>query len=154
MSARFRAASLAAALLLVAACNRGSDRPEGAEAAGTPLGATASGELPPGHPPMGGAGTGGSTLPTKARHALDSANAQYRAKQYDQALTLYRTAAAEAPKSTAPVFGIYMAAKAMGNTTLADSAMKAVQALGGDAQMTDSAMKDLHAKIPPKPITQ
>jgi hypothetical protein len=153
MSARFRAASLAAVLLVVAACNRGSDRPEGAEAAGTPLGATATGELPPGHPPMEGA-RAGSTLPTRARAALDSANLAYRDKQYDRALALYRTAATEAPRSSAPAFGIYMAAKAMGNTTLADSAMKAVQALGGDAQMTDSAMKDLHAKIPPKPITQ
>lgn len=144
------AALAAAALLALAACNRGSE-----ESGGTPLSqqtaATAKGELPPNHPSLDQT-TPRSSLPPAARAALDSGNAAFREKKYDAALAYYRAGVKAAPDNSAPYFGVYMAARAMGNLVLADSAMKQVQehAKGG-APITDSTMRDLHAKVPPAP---
>jgi hypothetical protein len=68
-----------------------------------------------------------ASLPPLAAAALDSANVAFRAKQYDDALTAYRAAAAAAPMHAAPLYGIYMVAKQQGNAALADSALAAVR---------------------------
>ncbi len=83
-----------------------------------------------------------------ARGALDRGNAAYRARSYTDALDAYRAAAAAAPGDAAPYFGIYMAATALHDSVLADSAMaviRAQRANGGD-MLTDSSLRDLHAR--------
>jgi hypothetical protein len=93
-----------------------------------------------------------SPLPPRARVALDSGNAQLRAKRYDAALASYRTAVTEAPGHIAPEFGVYMAAKRMGNAALADSALRIINAhTGGSPAWTDSAMRRAHGAqaLPP-----
>lgn len=91
-------------------------------------------------------------LPAHARLALDSGNAQLRAKRYDAALASYRIAAVEAPDHVAPEFGVYMAAKRMGNNVLADSALRIINArTGGSGAWTDSAMRRAHGAQPLPP---
>jgi hypothetical protein len=86
------------------------------------------------------------TLPPRARVALDSGNAQLRAKRYDAALASYRVAVTEAPGHVAPEFGVYMAAKRMGNGALADSALRIINAhTGNSPAWTDSAMRSAHS---------
>ena len=93
-----------------------------------------------------------SPLPPRARTALDSGNAQLRAKRYDAALASYRVAVTEAPGHVAPEFGVYMAAKRMGNTALADSALLIINAhTGGSPAWTDSAMRRAHGAQPLPP---
>jgi hypothetical protein len=65
---------------------------------------------------------GVASLGTAARSALDRGNAEYRAGRYESALAHYRAAAAAASASAAPWFGLFMAAKKLGNEALADSA--------------------------------
>jgi hypothetical protein len=91
-------------------------------------------------------------LPPRARLALDSGNAQLRAKRYDAALASYRIAVVEAPAHVAPEFGVYMAAKRLGNNALADSALRIINAhTGGSAAWTDSAMRRAHGAQPLPP---
>ena len=88
---------------------------------------------------------GSSPLPPRARIALDSGNAQLRAKRYDDALASYRVAVKEAPGHVAPEFGVYMVAKRQGNNVLADSALRIINAhTGGSPAWTDSAMRSAH----------
>ncbi|HEU4585566.1 MAG TPA: hypothetical protein VFR95_07435 [Gemmatimonadaceae bacterium] len=82
-----------------------------------------------------------------ASEPLDRGNAAYRAGNYAGALDAYRAAAVAAPEDAAPYFGIYMAAMALHDTVLADSAMRVIRAQhasGGD-MLTDSSLRDLHA---------
>ncbi len=85
-------------------------------------------------------------LPAAARQALDSANAAYRAKAYPQALTEYRAAAAAAPNEAAPYFGIVMAATALHESAVADSASAVIRTLtqSGGQMLSDSALRQLH----------
>lgn len=80
-------------------------------------------------------------LPPAARAAIDLANAQFRAGKYDEALKSYRDAAKASPDNAAAFFGIYMVAQKQGNTPLADSALKVIQANSG---LSDSTVRDVH----------
>ena len=92
-----------------------------------------------------------------AKAALDSGNALYRLKKYPQALAQYRLAADRAPQHAAPLFGIYMVARATSNPALADSAMAGIRLRNGPLpattgmtaphSMTDSALKSLRAQM-------
>ena len=87
----------------------------------------------------------------KARAVLDTGNALFRKKAYDDALRHYRAASDLAPQHAAPIFGIYMVARAMNNTKLADSAMSEIRKRNGSLPeaphtMSDSALKELHKK--------
>lgn len=107
--------------------------------------------LPEGHPPLGTGGPALPGLPVAARAALDKANAAYRAKDFPQALRLYREAAQAAPTHASPWFGIFMVAQATKNTALADSARKEVQKRTADAPgVTDSTLRSTHP-TPPAP---
>jgi hypothetical protein len=97
-----------------------------------------------------------SLLGPEAKLALDSGNALYRRKAFAPALLEYRLAADRAPQHSAPLFGIYMVARATNNDALADSAMAAIRARNGPLAptgagaphpMTDSSLKALHAKM-------
>ncbi|MDQ6829477.1 MAG: hypothetical protein M3081_11475 [Gemmatimonadota bacterium] len=108
-----------------------------------PLGASSRGEVaatPAATTPSGPA------LSPPARMALDSGNAQFRTRRYDDALASYRLAVKEAPGHTAPEYGIYMVAKQQGNAALADSALRVINAhTGGSSSWTDSAMTRAHS---------
>ncbi len=93
----------------------------------------------------------------EAKAALDSGNALYRRQQYAQALVEYRLASDRAPQHAAPLFGIYMVARATNNLALADSAMVGIRMRNGPLpaasvsspphSMSDSALKLLRAKM-------
>ena len=94
-----------------------------------------------------GAATGdvGLALTSDARGALDLGNLEFRAGRFERALAAYRQAAKSAPSSAAPYFGIYMAARKLGNAALADSASRLIAATGSGAPgLSDSAMRALH----------
>ena len=94
-------------------------------------------------------------LAPPVRAALDSANGLYRAGQYAGALAQYRAAAAGAPGDAAPYFGIYMAATALHQKALADSALAIIneRAGPGNRMLTDSSLQAVHggAAAPAKP---
>jgi tetratricopeptide (TPR) repeat protein len=62
-------------------------------------------------------------LPPEIQLRLDSANAAYRARDYDQALELFTRVAEMAPDLAAGWYGMGMTHGAMGNQAEADSAM-------------------------------
>jgi hypothetical protein len=94
--------------------------------------------------PLGGARADGA-IPIGARSALDEGNAFYRSGQFDAALASYRQAVEAAPGQAAPWYGVYMAATALGDKQLADSAMARIDAFGpGEGTLSDSAMRDVH----------
>lgn len=133
------AATLVVVLTVVELATMGG-RTRGAAPVAAPVGDLSDGGSVPGAdaPPVDG----------PAREALDRGNAAYRVRSYTDALDAYRAAAAAAPGDAAPYFGIYMAATALHDTVLADSAMaviRAQRANGGD-MLTDSSLRDLHAR--------
>ncbi|MEO6210814.1 MAG: hypothetical protein ABIQ10_11870 [Gemmatimonadaceae bacterium] len=86
-----------------------------------------------------------SDFSPRARLALDSGNAQFRSGRYHDALASYRASVKEAPGHTAPEFGVYMAARKLGNAALADSALRIVNAhTSGSQTWTHSAMQSAH----------
>jgi hypothetical protein len=84
-----------------------------------------------------------------AKGALDSGNVLFRKKAYDAALAQYRAASILAPQHSAPLFGIYMVARATSNASLADSALAGIRLRSGNMTAaphgpTDSALKRIH----------
>ena len=66
-----------------------------------------------------------------AKAALDSGNVLFRRKDYAGALARYRAAAELAPQHSAPLFGIYMVARATNNKAMADSALDGIRRRNG-----------------------
>lgn len=89
-----------------------------------------------------------SALGAGARSALDRGNEMFRAGKYDSALAHYRAAAKAAPDHAAPFYGIYMAAKKLGQDAVADSAHAEIGKRNAAAAPTlsDSALQAAHAK--------
>ncbi len=107
----------------IAGCSPGSDAPK------VPLGTLAvrdsvAGTMTAAHALIGPA----------ARASLDSGNALYRKKQFADALVHYRHASELAPQHAAPFFGIYMVARATGNSLMADSALADIRLRNGPLQ--------------------
>lgn len=90
----------------------------------------------------GAAGNSGPKLPLTVIAALDSGNNAMRADDYPRAVAQYRLAVAGAPEHAAPWFGLYMAAKELKDSALADSAMRQVRAL-----TNDSAVLPAHKEV-------
>ncbi|MEA3248068.1 MAG: hypothetical protein U9Q74_18115 [Gemmatimonadota bacterium] len=93
-----------------------------------------------------------SLIGPAALATLDTGNVLFRKKDYTGALAKYRTAGELAPQHAAPIFGIYMVAKAMSNTKLADSALAEIRKRNGPMPeaahgMSDSALKALHKQL-------
>lgn len=121
------------AILTLAACSRAADPPK------VPLAQSSASAT---------AGQAASDLPPAAREALASGNSEFRAKHYETALAQYRLAAKAAPSDDATAYyGIYMAAKKLGNEKLADSAQAEVnrRAQSAAPMLTDSALRAVHA---------
>lgn len=122
-----------ATLLTLTACSRAADPPK------VPLAQSSA---------AAAANQAGTELPPAARQALASGNAEFRAKHYETALAQYRLAAKTAPVDDATAYyGIYMAAKKLGNQQLADSAQAEVtrRAEAAAPMLTDSALRAVHA---------
>jgi hypothetical protein len=88
----------------------------------------------------------------EVKAALDSGNVLFRHKEYDAALAQYRTASALAPQHAAPLFGIYMVARATNNSVMADSALEGIRLRNGPMAVGphtfgDSSMQRAHAAI-------
>jgi hypothetical protein len=84
-----------------------------------------------------------SLIGPAAKTALDSGNVLFRKKAYAPALTEYRLAATLAPQHAAPLFGIYMVARATNNTAMADSALIGIRQRNGPLPP--------NAHVPPAP---
>lgn len=101
--------------------------------------------------PLGGADTGtaagAATLSPAARASLEEGNVAFRAKRYDDALAAYRRAASQSPNDVAPLWGIQMAARAMNDAALADSAVARMRELSPEA--APAAGQDPHASPVP-----
>jgi hypothetical protein len=87
-----------------------------------------------------------------AKAALDSGNALFRKKGYAGALAQYRAAAALAPQHSAPLFGIYMVARATNDSAMADSALAGIRLRSGSTTMPphplpDSASRKMHDSL-------
>ena len=113
--------------LVSAVCACGEVREGSGSGAAATDSATVAAALPPGHVPISSTNLGKQLTPT-AQALLDSGNASFRANRHPEALAFYRRAAAEVPGHAAPWFGAYMAARAMDDSALADSAMRMVRA--------------------------
>jgi hypothetical protein len=147
----WRVASALAVALSTAACRNAPDQTASVPVSDATKRAIASAAAPRGQ--SRSVPETQSPLPPQARMALDSGNAQLRAKRYDAALASYRRAVTEAPGHVAPEFGVYMAAKRMGNAALADSALRIISAhTGGSPTWTDSAMRRAHGAQPLPPV--
>jgi hypothetical protein len=101
-------------------------------------------KLPLGHPPIGEDQPMQPTITGEARVALDSANALFRSRAYDQALAQYRRSAELAPREMAPLLGIMMVADATNDARLRESTMAAMRAL--DPTMTETEAMGGHSR--------
>ena len=128
-SSRIRSAAAVLIAFAGFGCAQGDERPR----------------IPLGQPPAA-AGEARAPLNQEAQAELNRGNEAYRAKRYVQALAAYRSAAAASPDHPAPWFGVQMAATAIGNTMLADSATRRIRALS--PQLADSVGSP-HGTIPP-----
>jgi len=91
-----------------------------------------------------------------AKAALDSGNVLFRKKAYAAALAQYRAASALAPQHSAPLFGIYMVARATNNPAMADSALAGIRLRSGTMTpaphvLTDTALQRMHANFRERP---
>ena len=87
-----------------------------------------------------------------AKAALDSGNVLFRKKNYEGALAQYRAASALAPQHSAPLFGIYMVARATDNKAMADSALAQIRLRNGPLPtgphtFSDSALRRMHDSL-------
>jgi hypothetical protein len=87
-----------------------------------------------------------------AKAALDSGNALFRKKAYAPALAQYRAAGDLAPQHAAPLFGVYMVARATNDSKLADSALVEIKKRNGPLpaethDLNDPGLKAIHKKI-------
>jgi len=87
-----------------------------------------------------------------AKAALDSGNALFRKRDYAGALAQYRAASALAPQHAAPLFGIYMVARATNDSAMADSALAGIRLRSGPLpsaphSLSDSALRRLHDSL-------
>jgi len=86
-----------------------------------------------------------SLLPPEAQMHLDSGNAAYRAKDFRGALAHYREAARMEPDQPATWFGVGMAANALGDKAMADSAKAQVE------RLSPAMQEGAHPAVPPAP---
>jgi hypothetical protein len=87
-----------------------------------------------------------------AKAALDSGNVLFRKKNYEEALAQYRAASALAPQHAAPLFGIYMVARATDKRAMADSALAQIRLRNGPLPgaphtFSDSALRRIHDSL-------
>jgi hypothetical protein len=95
-------------------------------------------------------------LPAELQASIDEGNAAFRARDFDAALEHYRAATVRAPDEPTGWFGIVMAADALGNAVLADSARARIGQIAPELNPTshtpsghpDTALQDEAAGMP------
>ena len=111
--------------------------------------------------PLSQAGVSDSSRATEAAHALlgpearaalDSGNVLFRKQAYAEALAQYRAASTLAPQHAAPLFGIYMVARATNRPAMADSALAGIRLRNGPTTpmphtFGDSALRRVHQNL-------
>lgn len=117
-----------------------------------PLGQTAAADTT--HP----APSARAEIGPEARAALDSGNALFRKKAYAGALVQYRAASALAPAHAAPLFGLYMVARATRDSAMADSVLAEIRKRNGPMTpaphtMADTGLRRIHENVGKKPPT-
>lgn len=140
LAARHYAPLAAVALLGLSACSSGDD-------AGVPLAQAAAADS------VKRMAAAHALIGPEALAALDSGNVLFRSKRYAPALAVYRAAADLAPQHAAPLFGIYMVARATNDSALADSALAEISKRNGEVpaaahQFPDSTLKSVHKNVP------
>jgi hypothetical protein len=125
--------------VVMLACSSGQDAPKVPLSKTAPAPADSAGQEIAAHALLGPA----------ARAALDSGNALFRKKSYAAALAQYQSASSLAPQHSAPLFGIYMVARATNNVAMADSALAGIRLRSGAMtpaphSLTDSALQRMH----------
>jgi hypothetical protein len=103
-----------------------------------------------------GAAAAHALIGPAARAALDSGNVLFRKKAYAAALAQYRAASVLAPQHSAPLFGIYMVARATNNPAMADSALAGIRLRSGAMTppphvLTDTALQRIHENFRKRP---
>jgi Flp pilus assembly protein TadD len=83
----------------------------------------------------------GYGLPTTIQQHIDEGNIAYRAKDFAGALRHYQQAADLDPSQPTPWFGVAMAASALGDEELAESARQRVQQLDPNLGAASHEMK-------------
>jgi Flp pilus assembly protein TadD len=78
---------------------------------------------------LNAAGEDQSRLAAEVQGPIDNGNAAFRARDYEAALAYYRQAAELAPEEATAWFGISMAAEALGDQALADTARAQINRL-------------------------
>lgn len=141
-----RLAGACAAALVMAACTGRSETPRMPLGRGSAIDSVRAVEAAHG------------LLGPQAKMALDSGNALFRKGAYEEALGQYRAAAALAPQHAAPLFGIYMVARATNNAAMADSALAGIRVRSGSMPVvphsfSDTALRRLHEELRRKPST-
>lgn len=94
-----------------------------------------------------------SSLPPDIQATLDSGNAAYRTGDYQTALEQYESITADHPDVRAAWFGAFMAHRAMGNATAADSAMRRAGMGDSDAMQLHGATADSDSSTAPHDFT-
>jgi hypothetical protein len=94
-------------------------------------------------------------LGPEAKAALERGNDAFRKKAYAAALAEYRAASALAPQHSAPLFGVYMVARATNDTVMANSALVGIRQRGGampaaEPHPATPPVASPHAAIPQK----
>jgi hypothetical protein len=106
-------------------------------------------QLPLGAGGSSGAPASANRLPLTVVAALDSGNSAMRIDDYSRAIAQYRVAAEGAPDHAAPWFGLYMAAKEVNDSVLADSAMRQVRRITNDTSVLPAHKAVADVAMPP-----
>ncbi|MEP6621688.1 MAG: hypothetical protein ABJE47_20335 [bacterium] len=87
-----------------------------------------------------------------AKAQLDTGNTLYRRKEYPEALAHYKSAGELAPQHAAPLFGVYMVARATHDSVMAEGALAGIRKRNGPLptpahSLRDSALDQMHANL-------
>jgi hypothetical protein len=98
------------------------------------------------------AGPAAAPLPPEVQAQVDSGNMAFRDDDYETALSHFRKALEDAPDRPAPLYGVYLASAALGDSALADSVAAVLQErapylLDGMAHPTGDTPADPHAGL-------
>ena len=100
------------------------------------------------------AGSALGPMSAEVQAQVDSGNMAYRDDDYESALAYFRAALEDDPERPAPLYGVYLASAALGDTALADSAAAVLQErapflLDGMAHSVGDTPADPHGALMP-----
>jgi hypothetical protein len=95
-----------------------------------------------------------AALSAETQGALDSGNVLFRKKDYRAALAQYQLASRRSPEHAAPWFGIYMVARAVNDSSLAETSLAEIRRRNAAPphDLTDSAFAKAHRGLKGAPM--